>query len=342
MLENTVSSTSDAICATAPGGVINSVAYERGQRVAWIPIGQLDRALANPDWFLWVGLYEPSEELLKQVQSAFKLHDLAVEDAHRAHQRTKLEVYDDSLFVVLRTVRRADDGEGLEFGETHAFVGRQYIVTVRHGSLRSHVGMRTQCEAAPQQLAKGSAFVLHALMDFIVDQYVPVIQAIEEELNALESHIFSGSGQRDVAVRIYRLHRDLIALKRAVAPLIDVSSDLMRFEGSTFTPETRPYFQNVNDHALRIAHNIDDVQELSNTALHAHLALISLSQNDDTKRLAAWAAIVSVPTMIAGFYGMNFSHMPELAWRFGYPAVVGVTAAVCFMLYRGFKRSGWL
>ena len=162
---------------------------------------------------MWLGLYEPSEELLRTVQVAFHLHDLAVEDAHRAHQRTKLEAYGDSLFVVLRTVRRAEDDVGIEFGETHAFVGQKYVVTVRHGSLQSHVGMRTQCEATPELLAKGPAFVLHALMDFIVDQYFPVIVAIEDELTALEAHIFSGRGQRDVAVRIYRLHRDLIGLK---------------------------------------------------------------------------------------------------------------------------------
>jgi magnesium transporter len=326
----------------AVGGVINSAAYENGVRVAEVPIIGLPEASQNPNWFLWVGLYEPSEELLRQVQIAFHLHDLAVEDAHKAHQRPKLELYDDSLFLVLRTAHRGEDHRTIEFGETHVFMGKRYLVSVRHGSLASHVGVRARCEATPHLLAKGPGFVLHALMDFIVDQYFPIVEEIEAELSRFEGQIFSGKSERNVTGRIYRLRRDLIALRRVIAPVIDISSSLARYESELIHADTRLHFQNVNDHVLRIAETIDSVQELSKTALEANLALISLSQNDATKRLAAWAAILAVPTLIAGLYGMNFRHMPELDWRYGYPVSMGVMAAICGLLYRGFKKSGWL
>ncbi len=324
-------------------GVINAAAYHNGVRVADVPIADLEDAWRHSDRFLWVGLYEPSEQILSHIQKAFGLHDLAIEDAHKAHQRPKLEVYDDSMFVVIRTARLSDGGEHrIEFGETHIFFGPRYIITVRHGSLKSHVGLRGRCEATPTRLAKGEAFVLHALMDFIVDQYFPVIDALEADLDQLEEHIFSGVFVRSVTARIYHLRRDLLAIKQAVTPLLDVSAHLTRMSSNLIPLDTRPYFQDVHDHVIRIADIIDSLQQLSHTALESNLALISVAQNDDTKRLAAWAAILAVPTMIAGLYGMNFKYMPETEWTWGYPLVMVAMLSTCCLLYRGFRRAGWL
>ncbi len=325
------------------GSVINSAAYHKGVRVADVPIADLGDAWRHSDRFLWVGLYEPSEQLLAHIQQAFGLHDLAIEDAHNAHQRPKLEVYDDSMFVVIRTARLCVGGEHrIEFGETHLFFGPRYIITVRHGSIKSHVGLRSRCEAKPQLLAKGEGFVLHALMDFIVDQYFPVLDALEAELDELEENIFSGKFVRSVTARIYHLRRDLLSLKQAVTPLIDVSAQLTRMNSSLIPLDTRPYFQDVHDHVIRISDLIDNLQQLSHTALEANLALISVSQNDDTKRLAAWAAILAVPTMIAGLYGMNFKYMPETELTWGYPFVVASMFIACGLLYRWFRKVGWL
>lgn len=323
--------------------VINSAAYHNGVRVADVPVADLSDAWRHSDRFLWVGLYEPSEQLLSHIQQAFGLHDLAIEDAHNAHQRPKLEVYDDSLFVVIRTARLSDGGEHrIEFGETHLFFGPRYVITVRHGSLKSHVGLRARCEAKPQLLAKGEGFVLHALMDFIVDQYFPIIDALEADLDELEEQIFSGKFVRSVTSRIYHLRRDLLSLKQAVTPLIDVSAQLTRMNSTLIPPDTQPYFQDVHDHVIRISELIDNLQQLSHTALEANLALISVAQNDDTKRLAACAAILAVPTMIAGLYGMNFKYMPETEWAWGYPIALLLMLSICVLLYRWFRKVGWL
>jgi magnesium transporter len=324
-------------------GVINSAAYHNGVRVADVPVPDLEDAWRHSDRFLWVGLYEPSEQLLSHIQQVFGLHDLAIEDAHKAHQRPKLEVYEDAMFVVLRTARLSEGSEHrIEFGETHVFLGPRYVVTVRHGSLKSHVGLRTRCEAVPHLLAKGEGFVLHALMDFIVDQYFPVIDSLQEDLDELEENIFSGKFVRSVTSRLYHLRRDLLALKQAVTPLMDVSSQLSRITSQLIPPDTKPYFQDVHDHVIRIADMIDNLQQLSHIALEANFALISVAQNDDTKRLAAWAAILAVPTLIAGLYGMNFKFMPEIEWFYGYPAVVLAMCVICGCLYRWFRKVGWL
>ncbi len=325
------------------GSVINSAAYHNGVRVANVPIPDVGDAWRYSDRFLWVGLFEPGEQLLAHIQEAFGLHELAIEDAHNAHQRPKLEIYDDSMFVVLRTARLCEEGEHrIEFGETHVFLGPRYVVTVRHGSVQSHVGLRARCEASPQLLAKGESFVLHALMDFIVDQYFPVTDDLEAELDELEEQIFSGKFVRSVTARIYHLRRDLLSLKQAVTPLIEVSARLSRITSNLIPPDTRPYFQDVHDHVIRIADLIESLQQLSQIALEANLALISVSQNDDTKRLAAWAAILAVPTLIAGLYGMNFKFMPETEWPYGYPVSIITMFVICGFLYRWFRKVGWL
>jgi magnesium transporter len=327
--------------AENPVGVIASAAYRNGVRVGDVPLCELAKARENHDWFLWVGLHEPSEEVLQIVQKAFGLHDLSVEDAHKAHQRPKLEVYGDDLFVVLRTARLIDGENRIEFGETHIFAGERYLVSVRHGSVISHLGVRARCEATPELLARGPGYVLYSLMDFVVDHYFPVVEQLEGELEELEQLIFAEKYDRAATPRIYRLKRNLLSLKRTVTPLVGVTGHLMHH--TAFIPkEAQVFFRDVNDHVIRLAEIIDSLQELSSTALAANLSLIQLSQNQDTRKLAAWAAIIAVPTMLAGVYGMNFEKMPELKWDYGYPMVIGIMLTLCFLLYRGFRRYGWL
>jgi magnesium transporter len=322
--------------------VIDCAAYAGGRRVADVGIDQIRGTLEHPGQFVWLGLYEPEKDILRAIQQQFGLHDLAVEDAYNAHQRPKLELYEDSLFVVLRTAHLATAPRHLEFGETHVFLGRNYVVTVRHGSLRSHIGVRQRCESTPHLLAKGPGYVLYALMDFVVDQYLPIVQQIEEEVDELEDVIFGETANGDATARVYQLKRDLLALRRAIAPLVEVCNRLMRFELPHIPEDTRVYFRDVYDHIVRLNETIDAQRELLTTALEAHLSIMSHAQNEHMKRITAWAAMIAVPTMIAGIYGMNFTNMPELSWSYGYYISIGVMAAACAGLYVGFKRSGWL
>jgi magnesium transporter len=322
-------------------GVVNCAAYADGRRIADLPLADVGTALSREDRFVWIGLYEPHENVLRLVQREFGLHDLAIEDALTAHQRPKLEQYDGSLFVVLRTAQ-LDVDRRLELGETHVFVGTRFVISVRHGSLKSHTGLRARCEAVPHFLSKGPGFVLYALMDFVVDQYLPIVETLEERLEELEEEIFGGTFDRNTTARIYQLKRDLLILKRAVTPLVDVCNRLMRFDIHLIPEDTRPYFRDVYDHVVRVNEMIDNLREMLTTALEANLSLITVSQNEHSKRLAAWAAIIAVPTMIAGVYGMNFDTMPELHWTYGYPVIMTVMIAACASLFVGFKRSGWL
>ncbi|PYN79174.1 MAG: magnesium and cobalt transport protein CorA [Candidatus Rokuibacteriota bacterium] len=323
-------------------GVVNSVAYAAGLRVGEVAIPDISEVLKEPGRFVWIGLHEPDDELLAEVQQEFALHDLAIEDAARAHQRPKLERYGDSLFVVLRTAHLEPTTGGIDFGETHLFVGSNYVVSVRHGPSMPYVEVRSRCEANPDLLAKGPVFVLYSLMDFIVDQYFPLVDAFEDRLQALEDDIFRQTLTRETTERIYQLKRALLEVKRAVAPLVDMCNRLVRADVTLIPEDARVYFRDVYDHVIRINEMIDTLRELLTTALEANLSLISVSQNEAMKRLAGWAAIIAVPTMIAGIYGMNFKFMPELDWIFGYPVAMAVMLGACGYLYYRFKRSGWL
>jgi magnesium transporter len=322
-------------------GVVNCAAYAGGRRVTDVEIEDISEVLKQPDRFIWIGLHEPKEALLRQIQQEFGLHDLAIEDALSAHQRPKLERYGDSLFVVLRTVYMNHEPGDMEFGETHLFVGPNYVISVRHGSSLSYAAVRSRCETTPPLLTKGPGFVLYALMDFIVDQYFPIVDVLEDELEALEADIFGEALSRDTTQQIYRLKRRLLDVKRAVSPLVDVCNRLMRYDLALIPEDTRPYFRDVYDHVIRINEMVDIQRELLTTALEANLSLIAVAQNDVMKRLAGWAAIIAVPTMIAGVYGMNFEFMPELRWPLGYPLVLGMMLGACGLLYVYLKRSGW-
>jgi magnesium transporter len=321
--------------------VVNCAVYEDGCRVRDIPIGDISEALKLPGSFVWVGLYEPDEPLLRKIQEEFGLHDLAVEDALAAHQRPKLEEYGDCLFVVLRTARIDDDGH-IVLGETHVFMGPRYVVSVRHGASLSYSEVRGRCETTPHLLKKGPGFVLYALMDFVVDHYFPIVDQLEDRLNTIEEEIFSGRPDRAAIEQIYDLKRDLLVGKRAVSPLIDICNRLMRFDLATVPEDTRPYFRDVYDHSIRINEAIDTLRELVTSALESKLSLISVEQSDITKKLAAWAAIIAVPTMIAGIYGMNFRFMPELEWHYGYHVIVAAMVGACGLLYWRFNKAGWL
>jgi magnesium transporter len=320
--------------------VIDCAAYARGSRGAALSVDQIQAALAQEDQFVWIGLYEPDQSLLRQVQQQFGLHDLAIEDAINAHQRPKLELYDDSVFIVLRTAQRIPSGR-LEFGETHVFLGRNYIVTVRHGSMRSHVGVRHRCEATPHLLSQGPGYVLYSLMDFIVDQYLPIVREIEEEVQEIEGVVLDDPTASDATARIYLLKRDLVSLRRAVSPLADVCNRLLRADVPYIPADTRPYFRDVYDHIVRLNESIDAQRELLTSVLEAHLSLVTVAQNEHMKRITAWAAMLAVPTMIAGIYGMNFD-IPELHWPHGYAMSLAAMLVSCLGLYIGFRRSRWL
>jgi magnesium transporter len=322
--------------------VVNCAAYSEGRRVDNVEMHDISRVLEQPDRFVWIGLYAPSADVLRQVQREFGLHDLAIEDAHSAHQRPKLETYGDTLFIVLRTARMNAEQHRIEFGETHFFVGKNFIISVRHGSSRSYADVRARCETTPALLRKGPGFVLYALMDSVVDRYFPVIDALADELEAIEETIFGETSTRETTAQIYQLKRQLLEVKRAVSPLIEICNRLMRFDLELIPEDTRPYFRDVYDHVLRINEMVDNSRELLTTALEANFSLISIAQNEVAKRFAGWAAIIAVPTMVAGIYGMNFKFMPELEWTFGYPLVLGVTFGLAGLVYLLFRRSGWL
>lgn len=321
--------------------ILNCVAYCDGKRVANIKLDNVHEFLGEPDQFVWVALYEPCEEVLENVRKQFGLHRLAIEDARKAHQRPKIEIYGNSIFIVVRTVEM-NEGHHLEFGETHFFVGDSFIVTVRHRSSVSYASVRTACESSPHLLKKGQGFALYALMDFIVDQYFPVVDGLETELENIEDKIFKERPSRETTEQIYQLKRDLLEVRRAVSPLIDVCNRLMRFEYKFISEDTKPYFRDVYDHVVRINEVIENTRELLSTALEANFSLISISQNDVSKKFAGWAAIIALPTMVAGFYGMNFRNIPQSEWQYGFYIVILLTIAACALLYYFLRKSGWL
>jgi magnesium transporter len=304
-------------------------------------LNNVHEVLKDANQFVWIGLHEPSERILQRVQEEFNLHDLAIEDAHRAHQRAKIELYGESLFVVLRTAQM-NQQHHIEFGETHFFVGKNFIVVVRHGSTLAYTEVRSRCEAMPELLSKGQGFVLYAIMDFIVDRYFPVVHDMEQELEMIEDKIFKDKPSRDTTEQIYQLKRELLEVKRAVSPLLDICSRLMRFDIKSISAETQPYFRDIYDHVVRINDTVDNTRELLNTALEANFSLISISQNDTSKKFAGWAAIFAVPTMVAGFWGMNFRVIPETEWEYGFYSVILGTITICILLFILFRRSGWL
>lgn len=320
--------------------IVNLTAYEGGRPVKDVTLETIPQHLKRPDSFVWLGLFEPTEELMRHVQKAFQLHDLAIEDAHSAHQRPKVESYGDSLFVVLQTAQKIDSKIAL--GETHVFIGPGYIVTVRHGASLSYTSVRQRCETVPEHLARGPGFALYAVMDFVVDNYMPIVEELEDEISEMEEQILRGQYTNEITEDLYEKKRDLMRMRRAAMPLLDVCGILTRATTPLITAESEPYFRDVHDHVLRINQSIEIAREMVTTALQVNLHQVTVKQNEVVKKLAGWAGLLGVPTMIASFYGMNFEHMPELKWDYGYPAVLGTCAIACAYLYYRLKQADWL
>ncbi|WP_427923144.1 magnesium and cobalt transport protein CorA [Streptomyces sp. cg40] len=330
--------------------VVKCVTYQDGVRV---PVGgdlvdAVERVRKKDDGFVWLGLHEPTNEEFAGIAELFDLHPLAVEDAIEAHQRPKVERYGETLFAVFKTVcyveheKLTATSEVVDTGEIMVFVGAEFVITVRHGRHGSLGPLREELESNPRQLAKGPAAVLHAIADHVVDDYLSVTDSVQADIDQVETDVFAENGARADPGRIYQLKRELLELKRAVVPLSGpleaLSTQPMRVVG----PEIQAYFRDVSDHLLRAKEQIASFDELLNSILQAHLAQVTVAQNEDMRKITAWAAVIAVPTMVCGVYGMNFDHMPELHWRFGYPLVLGVISIACLALYRGFRRNGWL
>ncbi|CAN5531720.1 magnesium/cobalt transporter CorA [soil metagenome] len=322
--------------------IVDCAVYEEGRRRE----GALDLSEAfdrchGDHEFAWIGLYEPTEEEFDSVRREFELHELAVEDAIKAHQRPKLEVYDDTIFVVLRTAHYLDAEERVDFGEILVFLGTGFIVTVRHGKASDLHGVREGVEGDPERLRLGPGAVLHAILDRVVDDYIPPLEGLRTDIEEVENDVFSPD-RTSSAQRIYFLKREVLQFTRATAPLVEPVARLADGHYGLVHDEVRAYFRDVNDHLVRVHEQLEGFRELLTSVLTANLTQVSVQQNDDTRKISAWVAIAAVPTMVAGVYGMNFEHMPELGWTLGYPAVLAVMALVCGSLFWRFKRVGWL
>ena len=327
--------------------VVDWALYREGVRQPGLAFDVACGCARDGDGFLWLGVHEPSLRQLAQLGVAFRLHPLAVEDAGNPGQRPKLERYDDLLFLSLRTLGyverddRAEGGDVVQTGSVNVFVGENFVLTVRHGRHASMVGLRQKLEADPAQLALGPAAVLHAVADKVVDDYLAVTDAVNEDIEEIENNVFASRTPSDIE-RIYQLKRDVIEMKRTVTALAAPLHALAERPLRGVHPEIREYFRDVEDHLARVREQVQSFDELLTSILQAGLARLSVSENEDMRKISAWVAIAAVPTMIAGIYGMNFQYMPELSQRYGYFVVLAAMGAICAVLYRGFKRNGWL
>lgn len=323
-----------------PSMIRYCIAYLKGERQGEISIEDISVVLERPDTFVWLALHEPNEYLLKLAQVEFDLHDLAIEDARRAHQRPKLEQYGDILFMVLKTAMLSD--QQVQIGETHMFVAPRFFMTVRHGPSVTYSKVRERLETTPVHLARGPAMAAHAVMDFVVDNYGPIADALEDRFEKFEMDLFTGQYSRETIERLYDLKRELVVLRSAAAPVVDITDGLIRFHNDLIPRDTRVYFRDIHDHVIRLLSTIDETREMLTAAMQVNLALVSVEQNEAVRRLAGWGAIMAIPTVVFSLYGMNFKDMPELNSIYGYPAVLTVVAVVCLWLYRRLKHYGWL
>ncbi|WP_323816273.1 magnesium/cobalt transporter CorA [Cellvibrio sp. NN19] len=320
--------------------LINCVAYQEGKKLDNIPVEEISNYLKRKNCFVWVALKDVEPGELEQMQEEFNLHELAVEDAHVGHQRPKVEEYGDSLFAVMHTVELVDNE--IHVGEVDVFVGENYVLSIRNRCQQGFLGVRARCEREPHHLMQGSAFVFYALMDAVVDRYFPVVVAIETELETIEDQIFTKGSQRANIERLYALKRKVTVLKHAVAPLLEAVGKLDGGRVPPIVAGTKHYFRDVQDHLYRINTSIDSIRDTIGTAIQVNLSMVSIDENEVNKRLAAWAAIFAVATAFVGIWGMNFEHMPELKWKYGYPVSLGIVLVICVYLYYRFKKSGWL
>jgi magnesium transporter len=321
--------------------LIKSVVYEHGSRIAEIELTQIREYLDRPGCFVWVALSEPSAETLGELQEQFGLHPLAVEDACHGHERPKVEEFGDSLFVVLHMIEL--DGANFRVGEVDIFTGPNYVLSVRRGVERGFQDVRARCEREPDLLSHGSCYVLYALMDAVVDRYFPVLDALENELESIEERIFEINGSpRATMEALYDLKQRLMTLKHAIAPLLEAVSNLSGARVPALLLNLREYFRDIYDHLQRLNQTIDSTRDTIGTAISVNISMITLQESETMKRLAAYAALVAVPTLIAGIYGMNFEHMPELHWQYGYGLTIATMTAIDIYLFSRFRKARWV
>ncbi|MBM7807365.1 magnesium transporter [Geodermatophilus bullaregiensis] len=329
------------------GAVVDCAVYVQGRREPPVEPGQALAAAVERGGFVWLGLFEPTEAELGAIAERYGLHPLAVEDAVYAHQRPKLERYDDDLFMVLKTARYVEheqltaNSEVVDTGEVMVFLGQHHVITVRHGDHNDLTDLRHRLEEQHDLLCHGPAAVLYAVADLVVDTFVDVAEQVQDDVDELEASVFSPDRTDDIG-RLYQLKRELMSLRRAVGPLEVPLQKLSERQVDAVPEAMRSYFRDVLDHAIRVRDQVSGLDELLTSILQASLARTSMADNEDMRKISAWAGIIAVPTAIAGIYGMNFEFMPELRWRWGYPMVLLVIVVACLLLHRGFKRNGWL
>jgi magnesium transporter len=321
--------------------IVECAVYHDGRRDGDVPLERAYDEARKDGSFAWLGLYEPTTEEFESIRQEFDLHPLAVEDAVESHQRPKIEVFDDMLFLVLKTARYVDPREVVQIGEIMIFVGPEYIITVRHGEASALDEVRKRLEDDPELLGHGPGAVLHAVVDHVVDDYGPAIAGLDTDVVEVEEQVFT-PGQSNPAERIYRLKREVLQFLHAAGPLVDPIEGLAEGRFANVPEKVRPYFRDVNDHLVRARDQLEGINDLLSSVLDANLTQVGVRQNEDMRKISAWVAIAAVPTLLAGVWGMNFEHMPELRWGFGYPLALAVMLSICSFLFWRFKRAGWL
>jgi magnesium transporter len=321
--------------------LINCVAYQQGNKLADIPVSSINEHVHQPGCFVWVALKDASDDELLEMQRQFGLHDLAVEDARHGHQRPKIEEYGHTVFTVMHTVE-ADDKGVLQVGEVCVFVGHNFVLSVRNRCSQGFLGVRERAEREPHLLKHGSSFVFYALMDAVVDRYFPAIDALEIELDTIEGKIFEPGTARQNIQRLYELKRQVGTVRHAVVPLMEATGKLYGGRVPQVCERSQEYFRDVYDHLVRSNATLDGLRDTIATAIQVNLSMVTIEESETTKRLAAWAGIFAVATAFVGVWGMNFEHMPELKWRYGYPVALGLIFLVCAVMHRRFRKAGWL
>ncbi len=325
--------------------VCYSYSRKTGQPIETLAIDEVSRTLTNNNQFIWLGLYNPSYETVKEVQDAFDLHELALEDAFADHQRPKVESYgNDTIFVVVRTAKLEDNQ--IRYGTTAIFMGKNFIISIRRGASNSYTPVREHCHRRPEKLRLGPIFVLHAILDFTVDNYLPITDRLGNYLREQERNIFSYEFSKSTLKSLYELKSQLVHMRAVILPVQDVCNFFINHKKnellSAFPAAAKPYFRDVNDHLLRSIDAVNGLNEMLSVAMDTYMAIVTMGQNDVVRKLAAWAGIAAVPTAVAGIYGMNFKFMPELDWQYGYFMVLFSVFAVCLYLHWKFKKAGWL
>ena len=320
--------------------LINCVAYQDGQKLADVDVADISDWLVKPNCFIWVAMRDASMDELLKMQEEFVLHPLAIEDAARGHQRPKIEEYGETVFIVMQLLEMHDDD--VQVGEVAVFVGRNFVLSVRRGSQQNFLGVRERCEREPELLKQGAGFVSYALMDAVVDRYFPLVDALEVELEEVESQIFERGAARSNIERLYALKHRTSTMRHAVVPLLEVVGKLHGGRVPAVCMASQEYFRDVHDHLARINGAIDAIRDTIATAIQVNLSLVTIEESEVTKRLAAWAAIFAVSTALAGIWGMNFEVMPELKWKYGYAMALMVIGSIAGLLYWRFRRRGWL